>query len=157
MRKLFIVRHGSYVPVEDKHLSQEGRRQAVELAEKIAEHVDGMPVTVISSSALRASQTAEIISQKLGVGIELTTDLLWSGNTGKVRGSSKDFRELLKLLDEQFQDCQVVILVTHYEYAECFPQFFAREKLGAVLYSRDIDKGTAWLVDCVEKRLVHIR
>lgn len=55
-------------------LSELGRREARDAAEAMQQR-DGRPVMVLSSPRLRARETAEIVSQALGVPMELRSGL----------------------------------------------------------------------------------
>jgi len=75
MRTLFVVTHTESVHhVEgrvggwyDTELTAEGRRDAEVVAECLMERVQGQNAEVFSSNLLRAAQTADAISTKLGV------------------------------------------------------------------------------------------
>ncbi|MDP3882493.1 MAG: phosphoglycerate mutase family protein [Candidatus Staskawiczbacteria bacterium] len=158
MKKLFIVRHGDYTDDGEylnEPLSSLGKKQADSLADKLEGHVDKASVVILSSTSLRATQFAEIISARLDLPFE-SSDLLWSGTGGKVFGISDDFKKVLELLDKRPEDPDVVILVTHYEYVGGFTRFFGRVKLDVRLLGEVIPKGTAWLIDCEKKELSYI-
>ena len=111
---------------------------------------------MLSSSARRAKESAEILSAKLNLTFELV-DLLWSGPDDKVDGGDPDFRAVLDLISKHPNQAEVVVLITHFEYVENFPRFLGRNHLGGVcLPIREIPKGTAWLIDCEQKTMFHV-
>lgn len=148
MKKLVLVRHGSYGG--DDHLSSDGRRQIEVLAEKLKTFVNGDSVVILTSIADRARESAEILSSFFGVEYE-QHEILWSGN-----GHLEDFDGTLNLIRSNSSKGDILILVTHYEYVEYFPSYFAEKELDTKLRSRLIGKGEAWVVDCKEKTLTHV-
>lgn len=158
MKKLVVVRHGDYEDEDndDEKLSSLGEKQIAQLAEKLESHLNGFSVVILSSTALRARQSAEILVDKFGAAFE-GLDLLWSGEGGKSFGTFMDFKKLLKMIEERKEQAEVYVLVTHYEYIEDFPMFFGKQRLGATLKSEVIPKGTAWLIDCEKKEMIHVR
>lgn len=153
VRQLLIIRHGDYNGLD--RLSPTGARQITDLSEKIAREVDGGSLLILSSSAPRASDSAKIIAERLRVPFE-EHDVLWSGATGKVRGYDEDYARALEMILSHSNQADTVILVTHLEYTEDFPHFFGRKCLGVAFPMVEINKGTAYLIDCVGKTIVHI-
>lgn len=148
MKKLVLVRHGSYGG--DDHLSSDGRRQIEALAKKLKTFVNGASIVILTSIADRARESAEILSSFFGVEHE-QHEILWSENS-----HPEDFNGTLELIRSNSNKGDILILVTHYEYVEYFPSYFAEKELGAALHPRLIGKGEAWVVDCAEKTLTHI-
>lgn len=81
MRRLLIVRHGESTANRDRKvlgwslavpLTERGRAQALAAAERLALLVGGQQVRLLSSDALRASQTGQIIADRLGVELAVT-------------------------------------------------------------------------------------
>ncbi len=139
MKKLIVVRHG-----EDGAfgaLSQNGFEQIQALAKKLNEIVNGLSVFVFTSPTLRTKETAKIISKTLNTEYKVEECL----------EHEEDFADSLKLVRSRVED--VVILVTHLEYTEWFPSYFAKENMGIYLKSYGIDKGRAWIVDCENKTI----
>ncbi|MDP3975825.1 MAG: hypothetical protein Q8P95_02815 [bacterium] len=54
----------------------------------------------------------------------------------------------MKLVNSKAEETDVLIVVTHLEYVNAFPPYFAREKLGIALEAIAIEKGEAWIIDC---------
>ncbi|MBI4118720.1 MAG: histidine phosphatase family protein [Parcubacteria group bacterium] len=147
MKQLIVVRHGDYGHSE---LTDLGRTQIRALAEKLKPFTNGATVLVLTSPAVRARQSAEIISSTFGVGFE-EHDILWSDES-----RTENLLGTLELVRSRKDGAEVIILVTHYEYVERFPEYIAREELGTELRSRVIGKGQAWVLDCLQKTLTHV-
>lgn len=70
MKTLFLIRHAksswdnSALPDQDRPLNDRGRRDAPKMGERLAKR-DVKPDLILSSPALRALRTAEIIAKKL--------------------------------------------------------------------------------------------
>lgn len=153
MRHLIIVRHGDYG--NDHHLDGLGRRQINNLAELLQGFTRDMHVRILTSTADRARESAEILLYTLGVrALSITSkehEILWSE-----RSRPEDLAGTLALVQTQATSAEVLILVTHREYVESFPGYFLREVLGVDQPSRLIEKGEAWVIDCKAETLVHI-
>ena len=70
MKTLFLIRHAksswgdTALPDEDRPLNDRGRRDAPKMGERLAKR-DVKPDLILSSPAMRALETAEIIAKKL--------------------------------------------------------------------------------------------
>jgi phosphohistidine phosphatase SixA len=145
MRQLMVVRHGHYG--DDSRLSDRGRAQMGALAEKLRAIMSGALALILTSTATRARESAKILSSSLGVGCE-EHEILWSDGS-----HPEDLRGTLELVRSHQDKVDVLILVTHQEYAEDFPPFFAREELRTPMRTGLIAKGEAWVVDCAQKTM----
>lgn len=113
--KIFLVRHADYDgngPV----LSDYGKQQSLELANKIKASLNGDTgtVTIWTSSANRAKETAQIIKQEMQLAEMIVEEKLWSDNRHPY-----DFDWLEEQLDEFKGDN--LIIVSHLEYVRQFP------------------------------------
>jgi phosphohistidine phosphatase SixA len=146
MKKIIVVRHGDY---DDDELNEYGRLQIQTLGAAIKSSLTGCTVDMKSSTAKRAQQSSDILAEILGIGYELF-GFLWSG-ADSPRANKFDLVAVSKLILESEAD--VVILVTHLEYSEVIPTFWARKHLGGVqgFPSRETAKGEAWVIDCEKK------
>lgn len=114
--KLILVRHAAYGGSgQNPGLSDEGKMQAAQLARLIEADVEG-DIVIWSSTAKRASETAEIILNNFskGAGILSHFEKLWSDNWHEY-----DFDWLKRQLNE-FQG-ETLVLVSHLEYVQWFP------------------------------------
>jgi phosphohistidine phosphatase SixA len=117
---VFLVRHGDHLSDQqekDGSLSPVGIQQAKELAGKIKEVIIGKTgkVTIYTSPAKRAVETAEILQHELG----------WAKNSIKeqpelfTKGSKVDLRWLDQFIEKANG---ITIIVTHIHYARQYPQ-----------------------------------
>ena len=156
LKKLILVRHGVDEGGRDDHLTETGRRQITDIAKKLVQHVNGSSILMLASTALRAIDSAEILSKMLEISFE-PQDLLWSGGGGKVYPDISDFEKLMEIVSNHPSSADVVVFVTHYEYVDEFPEWFGRKHLNASLRGRVIPRGTAFLIDCEQKQMTYVK
>ncbi len=92
MKKLFLIRHGLSVAnrehivqgQSDYPLSEEGRVQSQKLAKYLSASTD-TPTSILSSPLMRARETAEILAEALGCGVEYD-DLWMERRLGEAQG-----------------------------------------------------------------------
>ena len=149
MKKLIVARHGSYG--EDMRISSAGREQMVKLAETLKKHIDGCKVVMLSSSAPRAADSAEVLAGLINVPFK-EYEVLWSDNRHR-----RNDQAVLDLIESKKGDADVVIIVTHIEYTDSFPSFYARKVLNAQIFSYGIGKGEAQILDCGQKTIQIVR
>ncbi len=145
MKQLIIFRHGNYLG----GLLREAKLGLELIARDIKPRLVGGNVQIISSPVARATASAEIVSAELGIGGFETDEILWTGNDSP-RKYVPDIDGTIQLIREVRAD--VLILVTHFEYASDLPDAFARSVLGrtaAYPETTELLKGQAWLIDCV--------
>lgn len=138
MKQLIVVRHGQYG--YDGRLNDCGRVQIGALADKLRSLINGVTVMILTSTVDRARESAEILGSAFGVGFE-EHEILWSENS-----HPEDLPGTLELVRSRKDNADVLVLVTHYEYVEEFPSYFAREELGTSMHSRLIENGEAWVI-----------
>ncbi len=138
LETLFIVRHGEY---DRESLSLHGIEQIELLSNKIASLVSGKNMAIFASPAKRAKESAEIISRNFQVSFE-TQDFLYSGGGGLREEQCKATVHLIEATK-----AQVIILVTHFEYAEEFTPIITEHLLGTAFSTNVIPKGHAWHID----------
>jgi len=143
MKKLIVVRHGEYGPTIS--LNNLERNQIGSLTDRLHRLVDGASILLLSSTALRASESADILGKAFHVEVE-SHYFLWSANRYKV-----DFPAVLELVQSRQDMADVIILVTHLEYVEGFPAYFCERVLGIRCYTHSIGKGQAVVIDCQNK------
>lgn len=149
MKKLILVRHGEYG--WNNQLTDYGRQQIASLSEQLKPHVNGASLLILSSVAPRASESAEILGSAFGVGTE-EHDVLWSENQHR-----EDLPAALELVRSKKDVAEVVMLVTHLEYVCDFPNYFGQHELGVSFQYQEISKGTAWVIDCEQKTINHVK
>lgn len=145
LKKLFIVRHGDYLSSGEEGLSPLGIRQMESIGAEIkTQHINGTKPRIITSTATRAKQSADILTRILEVEAE-EHEVLWSENR-----RPPQVKKVFDLID--LDGPEVVIMVTHLEYTELLPLYFGVYALGgSKLPYREIRKGSAYVIDCEEK------
>ena len=146
MKKLIIARHGEY-DLGNGKLNSEGIKSITALSEEILLLAKNQKVVILSSTAFRALDSAEIIGEKLGISFE-KEKVLWSDSD-----HYEDFEAALNLIRSYFEKVDILILVTHFEYVDLFPYYFARKQLNTQIKSYPINKGSAWCIDCIKKTI----
>ena len=147
MDTLIIVRHGHY---NCNGLSDYGREQISSLSNKLKPFINNASPLILSSTANRAIESAEIIATTFNVSLE-KHEILWSE-----KSHPEDLYGTLELIRSREHETETIILVTHYEYTENFPEYFAEAYLNTQIDSYDINKGEAWVIKCDDKTIQHI-
>ncbi|MFA6475835.1 MAG: phosphoglycerate mutase family protein [Candidatus Paceibacterota bacterium] len=124
MKDIVAARHCAYdgdPELKTDRLSEYGREQAWALAEELKEVVGEYPVTIVSSTANRAVETAQILEEVLHAKLEtsdvLNQDVTRHFNYGRVK----------EILDAKEKEGAVIlILVTHKPFAKSIATYFWR-------------------------------
>ena len=107
-RQLWVLRHAKAAPHQaDDHarpLTGRGRRQCAELAAHLTEagRAEAMPPVVLVSSAARALQTAELVTEALGGSARLEVE------PSLYEAQVDDVLELVRTLDDTLASVMVV-------------------------------------------------
>lgn len=141
--KLILVRHGDYD--QDLQLSNFGRNQMSQLAERLRRDIDGVNTRLMSSPADRAIESAKVIGEALNLEVE-EHEILWSDNT-----HPEDVEGVLQLISSHEDGTEVLILVTHFEYLLMLPFAY-----GMKIFSPSVEKGEALIIDRDQERVVHL-
>ncbi len=87
MNSLFLVRHADspFTNHQDhqRPLSELGKQQATQTAAFIRHHCQQQTVTIVTSSAVRTRNTADIIAQQLTVATQSAHDALYLAQVGQ--------------------------------------------------------------------------
>lgn len=151
MKRLIIVRHGDYENYVG-NLTGVGRKRIEILARRLAPFVFGK-VAMLSSTAIRALETAEVLAVTLGGrGIKTYDALLSSPGKCNLKGALYAVKQA-----EKEVGAETFILSTHYEHAQFLPQYFGEKELGVTFEAREIERGEAWVIDCETKTLILIQ
>lgn len=148
LRKLVLVRHGTYDKTGGLDLFGEGQMKVI--AEKLRLIVDGQSFLILSSTAKRTTESAEIITTILKKDFE-EHKVLWS--EGKKSSHPEDIPAVLALLKEREKDADIIILVTHLEYVEGLPWDFGKSFLGIGLHKLLVKRGEGIVINCETKNL----
>jgi phosphohistidine phosphatase SixA len=141
LQKLIVVRHGYY---SGENLTSDGRRRVAGLAEVLASQLNGHTVALLSSTAIRARETSEILVASLG-GIPFDEHRCF--HSGGNYLEADQVTEALRLVDEKGMTHEVVILSTHMEFIDRFPTIWGRRRGFSINEQRDTPKGSARMIN----------
>ncbi len=144
MKKLIIIRHGACG--SDDRLSNEGRRQISDLTHLLQNEIFNASVCILTSPTDRTYESADIIGSFFKVSPE-KNDCLWDDNHH--RGDHKKTLELIRLKP----NFEVIVLVTHMDFAVFFPEFFGKEELQTQITPKRVGYGQALIIDCNTKEV----
>jgi phosphohistidine phosphatase len=106
---VFLVRHAHADPGEPdelRRLSERGRKEARELAERLAEHATP-PALVLTSPLVRARETADAIAQRTGAELREDERLAPGATAADVRAFMADGNEPVAVVGHQ-PDCSEI-------------------------------------------------
>lgn len=146
MRKLVIVRHAeAYYTGE---LKKEGLGILMSTSRYLKEIVGESSVEIICSSSRRALNTAELIKKVLFTqGVILGYSELWSDIE-----HSENLERALTIINKH-SNAEILIVVTHLEYAEDFLQYYILRKFGKHIDPTITPKGEAWICNCEDGKI----
>ncbi len=151
MKKIVIARHGECG--FDFKLNTRGEVQMALLAKELEQRIGGGKILILSSPVNRARESAAILSSHFRTDVR-HYHALWSGCDQPV-----DLLTTLNLVRKHKENTDALILVTHLEFTEQFPKFFAENELEAIHDSIDrfhgvgLNNGQAWMIDCYSMML----
>jgi phosphohistidine phosphatase SixA len=125
------------------------------LGEELKAFINGSLPVILSSTANRTKESAEILGSKFGVVPELHEVL---GTEDK--SDPDDDKGVLDLIKSCVDKSDCIILMTHQEYTDRFPTYFSEKFLATdkkwppVL---EIEKGEAIVIDCEKKTYSFVR
>jgi len=139
MRYLIVARHGF---ANEDELTGLGQAVIERLAEQLKARLSGASVFILSSTAGRARQSAELIASIIPAEIKLFEELF------SEPGRRYDLNRILELVNEHKDQADAILLITHYEICEWFPKHFTKHNWRKSCHSTAIDSGKAWFMDC---------
>lgn len=152
MRKLILVRHGSYL-FQEGHLDESGFDKMTLLGRQLREMTQGLDVLLLASPAPWAFESALLLSHALETHAWQEAVLNYGGF------AQLDQPKILELVrTEACETSDVVVLVTHLQHICGFPCFFTKEVWGtAVPQPEEIRYGEALEIDCEARVFKHIK
>ena len=118
LRKVFVIRHGTYDD-DTEHLDKKGIEQISKLVPVIKQYISGeQSVFIVSSPALRAEDSAQIIGTALNLPYTLHESFFEDHNL--TPNSIAALEALEEIAIER--STEVAIVVTHMEYGELLPE-----------------------------------
>lgn len=148
MKKLIVVRHGSYG--DNWCLNEHGQMEINKLAQFLKSHMHEESVLILTSNMVRASQSAKILGDILNAPTK-EDRILFSDSW-----HPENISAVLELVNSLQQETDILILVTHFEHVVKFPPFFAKQKFGIDFRCNGIEKGEALVFDCEQRTIAHI-
>ena len=146
MNTLIIARHAQH---QSDLLTDTGMEQIRSLGRKLQERLAGKKILILTSTALRARRSANVLKKEFFPEVEVEPhEVLWSENS-----HPHDYKGLTALIDTKVNDADVLLLVTHYEYVDGYATYYGRNRLQAELKSKLIENGRAWLIDTEAKTI----
>jgi phosphohistidine phosphatase SixA len=143
MKQLVVARHGMY---NSRHqLSDEGRVQIDQLAYSLHHTLARYPleqIALLSSTADRAKDSADRLASFFGLTVEYH-EVLWSEG-----GHREDLPAAFDLVSRYAEKAGLVVMVTHLEYGEKFPEYYAKQALGQSWRTPGLSYGQGILIDC---------
>jgi broad specificity phosphatase PhoE len=143
--KIILVRHGEYGGTE-AHLSKSGINQIQALGEKIRNHInEEKSIRIFYSPLNRTMESSIIIGDILEVK-KIENRRLLILNEGP---KENDFQQILDLVHSQIEDMvEVLILVTHMEYTNVFPEYLSKNDFSGInLKCPGVSKGQAIVIN----------
>ena len=148
LRKIFVIRHGLYNNKTDR-LNADGEEQMRSLLEPLKKHLAGEEhVVLLSSSAERAEDSVKIISDGLGIAYKVHP-YFWSDND-HMQLNNRALDLINQITTEMNAD--VVILLTHLEYAKELPSLLCYKCGNKFIGEISLDKGGMIFLD-MEKQI----
>lgn len=129
MKHLFVARHGNYG--YDNRLDNVGREQMTDLSRSIKGVLGDNSAYIVSSTAPRALDSAEVLTSQLGLeGFEELL-YLWEGGDAPKDAYEwvRDRDKLLEVVDERTEKADGLIVVTHFGVVRDLPHLFWNRRL----------------------------
>lgn len=140
MKVLVVARHGD---AGEKHLSEMGKTQIRELAERLKKLFNGHSVLILSSPAPRALESAKILGEMLESESVEAHDIFAYGPC------SGEYDMILGIRDR----ADAVVVVTHLESTGYLPHLFSKNQAWGKLVPREKGRppAGATVLDCEQR------
>lgn len=126
MKHIFIARHAFYG--DDDRIDSIGKRQAQTLSEAIKQITNGGSVHIISSTAPRALDTAEILASNLGVQKIEQMEYLWAADDAPKGTFEQDidhgYATLDSIIKKRENLADSLVMMTHLGILDTYPRHF---------------------------------
>lgn len=152
MEHLFIVRHGDF-DSQTRNLTDLGKKQISKIAMLIKNLLGTKSSVIVTSTAPRALESSEIISESTKTQDLVKVDFLWSHPDDAPQLSyyrDQDPSKVMYILKNVMHK-DVVILVSHFEVVNQFPKHFMQEMFGKTGDCPSLAKGEALHIDVLKK------
>lgn len=141
MRYLTFVRHGDYK--QSGSLTKSGREKIIDLSQRLKDKIAVESVLIVTSDAIRALETAEILSLNLQISIQVS-NIFFSNN----RFNQTDIFPVLNKIIDLSKSVDMLIIVTHDEIARLLPSAYGTRILSVKFPIQSLSTGDALMIDC---------
>ncbi len=177
MKHLFVTRHGSYFDHSRDYgrdyygrINDQGRLQIERLGKAIKQILNEGSIYLFSSTAPRALDSSQILAVQLALSpnfeqVPYLEEADGELSPGWIPGYSRDsfgqwehlrtLDRLMNLVNERRDKADGLIMITHAEVAEKFPDYFLKKEFGQNTKIGEIFKGRAVHLD-LENRTYQI-
>lgn len=152
MEHIFIVRHGDF-DSKTRKLTDLGKKQIAKVAIQIKNLLGAKSSVIVTSTAPRALESSEIISETTKTQDCVPVEFLWSHPDDAPSGgyySDQNPSKVMAILKE-FMQKDIVILVSHHEVVNQFPKYFMQEVFGKTSSCPKLEKGEALHIDVLKQ------
>jgi len=156
MKHLFVVRHAAYGG--DDRISPDGRQQMLVLGDYIKTALGGSSAYLLSSTAPRALDSAEVLSLQLGLKEFERVPYLWSGADAPKDAwhCTHGCQKVMEIIDERKDKANGLVMVVHLELAQGFSDYVIHNpKFGDHQFDPfavDVKKGQAVHIDFEQRK-----
>lgn len=152
MEHVFIVRHGDF-DSKTRKLTDLGKKQIAKVAIQIRNLLGTKSSVIVTSTAPRALESSEIISDTTKTQDCVPMEFLWSHPDDAPSGAyyhNQDPSKVMQIL-QPLMHKDVIILVSHHEVVNQFPKYFMQEMFGKTLSCPKLEKGEALHIDVLKQ------
>ncbi|KKT43461.1 MAG: hypothetical protein UW32_C0001G0053 [Candidatus Wolfebacteria bacterium GW2011_GWE2_44_13] len=147
LKKLVVIRNANFMTE-----GSVGEKQAETLVERLAPIIGSVSPIVLTSPRESARKTAKSICKKFRVRWFSASDALWCTREELTSKAPQS----LTLIEEHWDDSEIIIIITHANYMDWLPKAFAEKFLAVDLDGGDIGYTRGWVIDCVNKTIVQV-
>lgn len=145
MKRLFIARHGQYG--DDDRIDKDGIRQMDILGQEIKGIINESSTYLITSVIPRALDSSRILQAKLNLPnfeeVPYISTIEDNGPTDIYEFAENNNERMMGLILEKGSKTDALIMLTHYEITEAFPEYFLLTMFGQNQRIGRIEKGQA--------------
>lgn len=152
---MILVRHGAYDHANGGKLTDRGRKQVESLAGLlVTKRFTGPGISLLSSTSPRAQETAEILSVRLAIGEFEGHECLFPKD---MELTHEEIRATLELIARRVDSCDTIVISTHLEFVEDFPEILGKFHRLPIQKGGLPDYGSATLIDMETGQKEYVR
>ncbi|MGE0792733.1 MAG: hypothetical protein AB7V77_00975 [Candidatus Woesearchaeota archaeon] len=152
MKHLFIGRHASYD--SEGRISAEGKKELDFLSEQIKQVLNGGSAHIVTSTAPRALDSAEVLKKNLNATV-VEEPYLWSGTDAPEDSfyTDRNYDRVVDIINKHKDNADAVIVLSHLEVVDDVPRGYACRELGIYNSIGSISKGEAYYFNLEKKEV----